>query len=84
MGNCGFSLAPCAEKDKLLVMKNLERAELRRWITTWSMFGIQDLTLGERSVAGFSTEVLLLIAYGVISFLIASRPFSYDEEGDAI
>src|SRR3977135_2802132 len=27
MGNCGFSLAPCAEKDKLLVMKNLERAE---------------------------------------------------------
>jgi N-acyl-D-aspartate/D-glutamate deacylase len=27
MGNCGFSLAPCPEKDKLLVMRNLERAE---------------------------------------------------------
>ena len=27
MGNCGFSLAPCAEKDKVLVMRNLERAE---------------------------------------------------------
>lgn len=27
MGNCGFSLAPCAEKDKSLVMRNLERAE---------------------------------------------------------
>jgi len=27
MGNCGFTLAPCAEKDKLLVMRNLERAE---------------------------------------------------------
>jgi len=27
MGNCGFSLAPCAEKDKLRVMRNLERAE---------------------------------------------------------
>jgi N-acyl-D-aspartate/D-glutamate deacylase len=27
MGNCGFSLAPCDEKDKLLVMRNLERAE---------------------------------------------------------
>lgn len=27
MGNCGFSLAPCAEKDKLMVMRNLERAE---------------------------------------------------------
>src|ERR1700752_5370156 len=27
MGNCGFSLAPGEEKDKLLVMRNLERAE---------------------------------------------------------
>ena len=27
MGNCGFSLAPCAERDKVLVMRNLERAE---------------------------------------------------------
>lgn len=27
MGNCGFSLAPCSEKNKLLVMRNLERAE---------------------------------------------------------
>jgi N-acyl-D-amino-acid deacylase len=27
MGNCGFSLAPCAEKHKSLVMRNLERAE---------------------------------------------------------
>ena len=27
MGNCGFSLAPCGERDKHLVMRNLERAE---------------------------------------------------------
>lgn len=27
MGNCGFSLAPCKENDKDLVMRNLERAE---------------------------------------------------------
>jgi N-acyl-D-amino-acid deacylase len=27
MGNCGFSLAPCSEKDKELVYDNLERAE---------------------------------------------------------
>jgi N-acyl-D-amino-acid deacylase len=27
MGNCGFSLAPCAEKDKHLVVRNLERSE---------------------------------------------------------
>ncbi len=27
MGNCGFTLAPCAEADKHLVIRNLERAE---------------------------------------------------------
>ncbi len=27
MGNCGFTLAPCAEKDKQLVVRNLQRAE---------------------------------------------------------
>ena len=27
MGNCGFTLAPCSKEDKLLVMRNLERAE---------------------------------------------------------
>ena len=27
MGNCGFTIAPCAEKDKRLVFSNLERAE---------------------------------------------------------
>ena len=27
MGNCGFTLAPCAEKDKRLMFSNLERAE---------------------------------------------------------
>ena len=28
MGNCGFTLAPCAEKDKRLVFTNLEMAEI--------------------------------------------------------
>ena len=27
MGNCGFTLAPCREEDKSLVLRNLERAE---------------------------------------------------------
>jgi N-acyl-D-aspartate/D-glutamate deacylase len=27
MGNCGFSLAPCRERDKNMVIRNLERAE---------------------------------------------------------
>src|SRR5258708_5883177 len=27
MGNCGFTLAPCAEADKHMVVRNLQRAE---------------------------------------------------------
>ncbi|MFM2129692.1 MAG: hypothetical protein RL477_1238 [Pseudomonadota bacterium] len=27
MGNCGFTLAPCSEREKLLVLHNFERAE---------------------------------------------------------
>src|SRR5262245_59652252 len=27
MGNCGFTLAPCAAQDKHLVVRNLQRAE---------------------------------------------------------
>src|SRR5262245_14539642 len=27
MGNCGYTLAPCAKKDRRLVFSNLERAE---------------------------------------------------------
>src|SRR5204862_2401183 len=27
MGNCGFTLAPCAEQNKSLVVRNLQRAE---------------------------------------------------------
>lgn len=27
MGNCGFTLAPCAERDRAFVIRNLERAE---------------------------------------------------------
>src|SRR3954464_13015710 len=27
MGNCGFTLAPCADEDKHLVVRNLQRAE---------------------------------------------------------
>jgi len=30
MGNCGFTLAPCAEENKHLVVRNLQRAETSR------------------------------------------------------
>jgi ABC-2 type transport system permease protein len=46
-------------------------------VTTWSMLGIQDVMLRERSLTGVSTELLVLLAYGVASFLIALRLFRY-------
>jgi ABC-2 type transport system permease protein len=48
-------------------------------VTTWSMFGIQDVILRGRSLIGLSTELLVLAAYGFASFLIALRLFRYDE-----
>jgi N-acyl-D-aspartate/D-glutamate deacylase len=42
MGNCGFSIAPCAADDRHLVLRNLERAEdispqaMEAGITDWS------------------------------------------------
>jgi ABC-type multidrug transport system permease subunit len=51
----------------------------RGLITTWSMFGIQDVMLRERDLAGVSTELLVLVGYGLISFVIALRFFRYGE-----
>jgi ABC-2 type transport system permease protein len=53
-------------------------------ITTWSMFGIQDVILRGRSLTGVSTELLVLLAYGVASFLIALRLFRYGDQATAI
>jgi ABC-2 type transport system permease protein len=46
-------------------------------VTTWSMFGIQDVMLRERSLTGLSTELLVLFAYGLTSFFVAVRLFRY-------
>jgi ABC-type multidrug transport system permease subunit len=52
----------------------------RLLITTWSMFGIQDVMLRDRSLAGISNELLVLVAYGFASFLIATWMFRYGEK----
>jgi ABC-type multidrug transport system permease subunit len=53
-------------------------------ITTWSMFGIQDVMLRDRNLTGVSTELLVLFAYGLASFLIALRLFRYGDEARAL
>jgi ABC-type multidrug transport system permease subunit len=52
-------------------------------MTTWSMSAVQDVILRDRSLAGVSTELLVLIAYGLASFLIAVRIFRYSNGADS-
>ena len=49
-------------------------------MTTWSMSAIQDVMFRERSLTGVSFELLVLFAYGLISFAIALRLFHYGDE----
>jgi ABC-2 type transport system permease protein len=52
-------------------------------ITTWSMFGIQDVMLRERRLSGVSTELLVLVVYGFASFVIATWLFRYGDGADS-
>ena len=54
----------------------------RLLVTSWSMSAIQDVMLRGRSLTGVSTELLLLVGYGLICFLVASRLFRYGEEAN--
>jgi hypothetical protein len=49
----------------------------RLLMTTWSMSAVQDMILRDRSLAGVSTALLVLFAYGLISLFIAVRLFRY-------
>jgi ABC-type multidrug transport system permease subunit len=56
------------------------QAIARVLMTTWSMSAIQDVMLRGRNLIGVSTELFVLVAYGLISFLIALRLFRYGDE----
>ena len=49
-------------------------------ITSWSMSALQDVILRDKGVVAVSTELLVLVAYGLVSFLIALRLFRYGED----
>jgi len=49
-------------------------------ITTWSMSAIQDVMLRDKSLIAVSSELLVLFAYALMSFLIALRLFRYGDE----
>jgi ABC-2 type transport system permease protein len=49
-------------------------------ITTWSMSALQDVMLRDKSLVAVSTELLVLVVYGLVSFLIALRLFRYGGE----
>jgi ABC-2 type transport system permease protein len=46
-------------------------------VTTWSMFAIQDVILRDKSLAEVSPKLLILFAYGLVSFLIGLRFFRH-------
>lgn len=52
-------------------------------MTTWSMSAIQDVMLRGRTLGGVATEMLVLVSYALVSFLIALRLFRYDGEASA-
>jgi ABC-type multidrug transport system permease subunit len=49
-------------------------------MTTWSMSALQDVMLRGRNITGVSTDLLVLVAYAVISFLSALWLFRYGEK----
>jgi ABC-type multidrug transport system permease subunit len=52
-------------------------------ITTWSMSALQDVMLRDRSLVAVSPELLVLVAYGLVSFMIALQLFRYEGEAQS-
>ena len=48
-------------------------------VTSWSMSALQDVMLRGRGVSGVSLELLVLAAYGLLSFALALRLFHYGD-----
>jgi hypothetical protein len=59
------------------------QAVARGAMTTWSMFAIQDVMLRDKGLIEVAPTLLLLIAYGVVSFGIGLRVFRYGARGDS-
>src|SRR4051812_12397783 len=89
MGNCGFSVAPCAEKDKHLVLKNLERAEDIspkameagiRW--AWDDFG-QYLDAVERTPKGINYAAY--VGHSALrTYVMGERAFEAEASDDDV
>src|ERR1700722_15247721 len=48
-------------------------------VTTWSMFAVQDVILRDKGLAVVSPKLLILFAYGFVSFLIGLRLFRHGD-----
>ena len=89
MGNCGFSLAPCGEKEKQLVMRNLERAEDIapeameagiKW--TWESFP-EYLDAVDRTPKGINYAAY--IGHSALrTYVMGERAFSREANGEDI
>ena len=50
-------------------------------MTTWSMFAIHDVMLRDRTLLEVAPKLLILLAYGVVSFGLGLRLFRYADSG---
>jgi linearmycin/streptolysin S transport system permease protein len=48
-------------------------------MTTYSMFAIQDIMFRDKNLLQIGTTVMLLVAYGIVSFFVGLRFFRYTE-----
>jgi ABC-type transporter Mla maintaining outer membrane lipid asymmetry ATPase subunit MlaF len=77
---------PQSREDILKLVRYLRdlprsiQAVAQTLVTTWSMSAIQDVILRARGLAEMSNKVLVLLAYGLLSFLVALRLSSYGKE----
>lgn len=57
------------------------QATAQRAMTTWAMAAIQDVMLRDRGLLEVAPKLLILLAYGVVSFGIGLRLFRYTDSG---
>jgi N-acyl-D-aspartate/D-glutamate deacylase len=87
MGNCGFTIAPCAEEQKDLVLRNLERAEdispaaMKAGITNWSwrhfseyLDRLESLPKGINYASYLGHSALRTFVMGERAFKEAAKP----------
>lgn len=88
MGNCGFTLAPCASEDRALVIRNLERAEdispdaMNAGITNWSWSNFAEYLDAVESVPKGINYAAYLGHSALRTYVMGERAFEEEANAD--